>query len=142
MEASCAQNADSTLKDASEIQWSFSQDSSPILDNTPPDPPPLEPSHGKALQFSHIRHAITNAVNPKKATHHHHLTNSDWLEILDHWHTKWAKNKKYLQVQCAAHFQCKFPNIKQLQISRIIKEEAVIWGSIQDNPANIAYKHI
>jgi hypothetical protein len=81
-ELGCTRNPDGSLKDATDIQWSFSQESSPALE--PDTPKQKEPVTGKApkVTFNHTMCAITNAVNLKAAQEHHQLTNEDRLKIL------------------------------------------------------------
>jgi hypothetical protein len=115
----CTQNADGSLKDASEIQWQHSRSSSPVdlMDLDQPLLPPLEllslePSVPKTQfpkvtnQNIHPSKSWTGAV--KKPLRCVALMLADRLEII-----KFAENKSrgLSQSKIALYFRSKFPNI-------------------------------
>lgn len=138
----CAQNADGSLKPAEEIEWSFSRDSSPVLEFAPAQPQqPAQTGKAPKVKFNHVRRPITNAIH-KATPKRRQLTNEVRLMILDYWHANRKKNPKFKQTQCAAHFSNRFPNLKQSTISKLIKDEDKIRASVASNPALRAYKHV
>ena len=116
----CAQNVDRSLKPTKKIEWSHSQDSSPVLEFTPKAQKLTEAGKVTTKKFNHIWCAITNAVNCKAMPDCCQLTNEDQLMIPDFWHEQRKQDPKFKQSQCAAHFYDKFPNLKQSTISKLL----------------------
>lgn len=159
-ELGCAQNADGTLKDASQIEWSYSRSPSPTLFPTQDNlnyeaqvskaPVPAQTSQPRASPLTH--EAPTNKgtqppgkrlkQNPRrpltigkvKEIKRRFLTYYDKLEVLRYAD---GQGKGLTYGRIASNFHYKWPWLKQYHISRIIKEREKL-QAIPDN--QLAYK--
>ncbi|KAH9983357.1 hypothetical protein BJV74DRAFT_777257, partial [Russula compacta] len=116
-----AQNADGSLKDASEIQWTHSRSPTPQLPAQEPEktnPETLKMlNKGKAKQPTHPTRPITSAsIKPKARIN---LTLHDKIRVLDFLESK--EGKGLTQGAVVKHFRTEFPTLNQSSISRLVK---------------------
>ena len=108
----CAQNSDGTLKDASEISFTFSRSPSPAI------PPPQKPI-GKTKTTKKIttnrKAIVTSVMGPKSRVS---LRKEQKLEILDFLHSSGLSQEKV-----AEHFKNRYPGINQTNVSQWLKKE-------------------
>ena len=145
-----AQNLDGTLKDASEIEWSFSRDSSPVdLDNPlphgarhiAPSRKPItadkskpavkrkEPS-GRTYKKHNYKDDDTPAPDSskKQRTRYKLGEKKEIIEFCE------KEGKNLTQDQQAAHFKPRWPQMDRSTISKILKTRNKIMGMVDENP--------
>jgi hypothetical protein len=141
-----AQNSDGTLKDAKDIEWSFSRSPSPNLGPhikklaTPKkkSTPKKQARKQKVKLPTHPTRSITSAVTQKEVQHLN-LTLHDKITILDFMDDEARAGRKTSQVKIVQHFRDKYPSLTQSSISRI-KTEAQELQRHANDPAQLFYK--
>jgi hypothetical protein len=146
-----AQNPDGSLKNAEDIQWSYSRSPSPTLSphvgklrtptrkSTGPKKRSREQSEmAKAKPPTHPTRSITSAVT-HKSVQRLNLTLHDKITILDFMEEEKQAGRQTSQNQIVQHFRNKFPSLTQSSISRI-KTEAQELRRRAEDPAQLSYK--
>jgi hypothetical protein len=137
-----AQNSDGTLKDAKDIEWSFSRSPSPNLGPrikklaTPKKK--STPKKRARKQKVHPTQSITSAVTQKEVQRLN-LTLHDKITILDFMDDEARAGRKTRQVKIVQHFRDKYPSLTQSSISHI-KTEAQELRHHANDPAQLFYK--
>ena len=143
----CAQNHDRTLKDTSEIQWSYLCSSSPVDFGAT-----ITRAYGKAWKLSkewkalipkskpkhiHPSKSLTDAIEPAQQCVA--LTLNDRIEIICY---AGNEGQGLSQTKITLHFHSKFPKIIQSTISNILRNKDDLLALAKNNSAQLSFNSL